>query len=62
MSTAAESPDILIGQLKEEIKSIARKPSFRHYRWYVRYHLVIVERIADELLEVYTTADPALVR
>jgi hypothetical protein len=62
MSTAGESMDALIGRLKEEVSTAAENPSFRHHKWYVRYHLRIVEELADELLDLYADADANLVR
>lgn len=40
--------------LKERIINDASKESFRHYKWFVKYHLEVVERLALEISEMYT--------
>jgi hypothetical protein len=62
MSTTARQMEALIDQLKADIIHAAENPAFRHHKWYVKYHLAIVEQIANELLHVYTTADSYLVQ
>lgn len=49
-------------RFREIVCRAARHPGFIHHRWYVEYHLVLVERIALELCGVYPDADRGLVQ
>lgn len=44
-------------RLKAHITELAARPTFRHHKWFIKYHLEIVERIINELLEFYPEAD-----
>lgn len=50
-----------LAKFREMAIQVARNPAFIHYRWYVEYHLLIVERIALELCARYPEADRTLV-
>ena len=52
----------MITRLKEEIVRSANNPDFIHHAWYVKYHLEVIEDIANELLNVYRSADRELVQ
>jgi hypothetical protein len=47
----------LIKKLKDEVTDLASKVEFIHHKWYVKYHLLIVEKIADELKSIYIDSD-----
>lgn len=51
-----------ISELKEAIIDSSSSPSFIHHKWFVKYHLEIVDQIADELLTFYPSADSTLVK
>jgi hypothetical protein len=51
----------LIDRLRKEIILSASNLTFPHHEWYVEYHLLLVERIAQELLTYYPEADRDLV-
>jgi hypothetical protein len=51
-----------IERFRRTVIEAAALPRFVHHRWYVDYHLVIVERIALELCASYPEADQVLVR
>jgi hypothetical protein len=43
--------------LKQKVTERSADQRFRHYQWFVKYHLEIVEQIAHELCEQYPDAD-----
>lgn len=47
--------------VRQHVRELAGRPSFRHRSWFVKYHLEIVEAIARELLEIYPEAEAELV-
>lgn len=48
-------------QLKQQVIERSRDENFVHHRWFVEYHLEIVEKLANELCERYPDADTAFV-
>lgn len=57
-----EPSDSLIKQFKHEMIKASTSPSFIHHKWYVEYHLEIVDKIAEELIEFYPEANKKLVK
>ncbi len=53
--------DELLHKLKGYVIEKMSEPSFVHHNWYVKYHIEIVDKIANELCEIYTLADGKLV-
>jgi predicted enzyme related to lactoylglutathione lyase len=54
--------DEKIAKLKEFITEKSSNPNFTHHKWFVTWHLEIVERIAEDLLRHYPDADKDIVR
>jgi 23S rRNA maturation-related 3'-5' exoribonuclease YhaM len=46
---------------KEHVRKAADNPTFVHHKWFVQWHLEIVEEIAQELLKFHPEADHDLV-
>ena len=51
----------LIEDFRQAVIRAAGDPAFVHHRWFVRWHLEIVERLALELCQIYPDADSDLV-
>jgi len=50
-----------LDNLKVFIKQKSSEPSFVHYKWFIEWHLEIVESLARDLMELYPEADGATV-
>ena len=63
MPDTADMADLTdaLSRFREMAITAARNPAFIHHRWYVDHHLLIVERIAEELCARYPQADATLV-
>ncbi len=43
--------------LKEKVSNLAKNERFIHHKWFLRYHLELVEKISLELHERYDEAN-----
>lgn len=50
-----------ISAFKQHVREIANNPNFVHHKWFVKWHLEIAEKIANELRELHSEVDSDLV-
>lgn len=49
--------DQKIKELKMKIIQLSADPNFKHHKWFVQWHLDIIEKMCSELLQIYPDAD-----
>jgi hypothetical protein len=50
-----------ISAFKQHVRDISANPNFVHHKWFVKWHLEVVERIAHDLLAHYPAANADMV-